>query len=290
MLHLQQQPKEGIVTDQRKEVHLPQGTIRYREAGEGKPIVFVHGYLVDGRLWDGVVDRLSDRFRCIAPDWPIAAHQVAMKPDTDLSPPGIASLIADFLIELELEDVTIVGNDSGGAMSQVLVTTHPERIGRLVLTNCDTHENFPPGIFKAMPPLAKLPGGMFLLSAPFRIGAVARRAFAPFAKTKIPDELIASWMKPANSDSGVMRDAAKVTAGMNKRHTLAAAEKLRDSQLPILLTWAPGDKYFPIGYAERLQSEAGNAKLVRIEGAKTFVALDQPERLADEIAEFAASS
>jgi len=106
--------KGGIVTDQRKELQLPQGTIRYREAGEGKPIVFVHGYLVDGRLWDGVVDRLSDRFRCIAPDWPIGAHQVAMNRGADLSPPGIASLIADFLAKLELEDVTIVGNDSGG--------------------------------------------------------------------------------------------------------------------------------------------------------------------------------
>ena len=274
------------MTDERKEIQLPQGTIRYREAGQGKPIVFVHGYLVDGRLWDGVVDRLSDRFRCLAPDWPIGAQQVAMNPDADLSPPGIAKLIADFLTKLELEDVTIVGNDSGGAMSQVLVTTYPDRIGRLALTNCDTHENFPPGIFKAMPPLAKLPGGMVVLSAPFRIPAVARRAFAPFARTKIPDELIASWMRPATKDSAVMRDAKKVTAGMNKRYTLAAAEKLRGSQLPIRLLWAPGDKYFPISYAERLASEAGNAEIVQIPNAKTFVPLDQPQRVADEIASF----
>jgi len=278
------------VTEQRKEIQLPQGPIRYREAGEGKPVVFVHGYLVDGRLWDGVVDRLSDRFRCIAPDWPIAAHRAAMNPDADLSPPGIARIIADFLAKLELEDVTIVGNDSGGAMSQVLVTTYPDRIGRLALTNCDTHENFPPGMFKAMPPLAKLPGGMFLLSAPFRVEAIARRAFAPFAKTKIPDELVAHWMEPAKTDSAVLRDAAKVTAGMNKRYTLAAAEKLRGSQLPIRLLWAPGDKYFPISYAERLATEAGNAEIVRIENAKTFVPLDQPQRVADGIAEFAGSS
>ena len=278
------------MTEQRKEIQLPQGPIRYREAGEGKPVVFVHGFLVDGRLWDGVVDSLSDRFRCIAPDWPIGAHRAAMNPDADLSPPGIARLIADFLTKLELEDVTIVGNDSGGAMSQVLVTSHPDRIGRLVLTNCDTHENFPPGMFKAMPPLAKLPGGMFLLAAPFRIEAVARRAFKPFAKTKIPNDLIASWMEPAKTDSKVLRDAGKVTAGMNKRYTLAAAEKLRGSRLPILLTWAPGDKYFPISYAERLAGEAGNAKLVEIPDAKTFVALDQPRRLAEEIAQFAGSS
>jgi pimeloyl-ACP methyl ester carboxylesterase len=274
---------------ERKEIDLPAGRIRYREAGSGKPVVFVHGYLVDGRLWDGVVDRLSDRFRCLAPDWPIGAQQIAMKPDADLSPPGIAATIASFLEALDLEDVTIVGNDSGGAMSQVLVTRHPERIGRLVLTNCDTHENFPPGIFKAMPPLAKLPGGMLALSAPFRIGAVARAAFKPFARSRIPAELIASWMEPAMREPGVMHDLKKATAGMNKRYTLEAAEKLRGSQLPILLTWAPGDKYFPLSYAQRLAAEAGNARLVEIPDAKTFVALDQPQRLAEEIAGFASA-
>lgn len=278
------------MADQRKEVQLAAGTIRYREAGEGKPVVFVHGYLVDGRLWEGVVDRLSDRCRCLAPDWPLGAQQVAMNPDADLSPPGIARLIADFLEQLGLEDVTIVGNDSGGAMAQVLVTTHSERISRLVLTNCDTHENFPPGIFKAMPPLAKLPGGMLALSAPFRIGAVGRRAFAPFARTTIPAELIASWLRPATADGGVMHDLKKVTAGMDKRHTLAAAERLRDSDLPIRLLWAPGDRYFPISYAERLASEARNAEIVQIPDAKTFVPLDQPQRVADEIAAFVDSS
>lgn len=276
--------------NQRKEIDLPQGRIRYREAGEGRPIVFVHGYLVDGRLWDGVVDRLAGNFRCLAPDWPMGSQQVAMNPTADLSPPGVAATIASFLEALDLTDVTIVGNDSGGAMSQVLVTRHPERIGRLVLTNCDTHENFPPGIFKAMPPLAKLPGGMALLGAPFRIGALGRRAFRPFAKTPIPDDLVASWLQPGLRDPAVNRDLKKVTVGMNKRYTLEAAAKLRGSQLPILLTWAPGDKYFPISYAQRLAAEAGNARIVEIPDAKTFVPLDQPELLAKEIAQFASSS
>jgi pimeloyl-ACP methyl ester carboxylesterase len=290
MLVIQLQPKEGIVTDQRKEVQLPQGTIRYREAGEGRPIVFVHGYLVDGRLWDGVVDRLSERFRCIAPDWPFGAQQIPMSPDADLSPAGIAKLIADFLTKLELEDVTLVGNDSGGAISQVMATTYPERLGRLVLTNCDTHDNFPPGIFKALPKAAAVPGGIYVLAAPFRIQAVARRAFAPFSRTRIPDRLISEWIGAATRDSASWRDLKKVTAGLDKRYTEEAAMRLRDSQLPLLLAWAPGDKYFPISYAERLSNEAGNAKLVRIPGAKTFLALDQPARLAEEIAEFASSS
>lgn len=279
-----------VETSERKEIDLPAGRIRYREAGSGKPIVFVHGYLVDGRLWDGVVDQLSDRYRCIAPDWPIGAQQIAMKPDADLSPPGVAATIASFLEALDLEDVTIVGNDSGGAMAQILVTRHPERVGRLVLTNCDTYENFPPGIFKTMPPLAKLPGGMTLLSLPFRSGAIARAAFKPFTRKPIPPQLIASWMNPGLNDRSVRHDLKKVTVGMNKRHTLEAARRLRGSQLPILLTWAPGDKLFPISGAERLAAEAGNARIVQIPDAGTFVPLDQPQRLGEEIAGFVAGT
>lgn len=276
--------------EQRHEIELPAGRIRYREAGEGKPVVFVHGFLVDGRLWDGVVDSLSDRCRCIAPDWPIAAQQIAMNPDADLSPYGIAAIVDSFLAALELDDVTIVGNDSGGAMSQVLATRHPERIGRLVLTNCDMYDNFPPGIFKAMPAIAKLPGGMALIAAPFRIPALARAAFKPFTKTGIPADLVASWMAPALSDPGVKRDAKKVTTGMNKRYTLEAAEKLSASQLPLLLAWAPGDKLFPISLAQRMEREVPNARLVEIPDAATFVPMDQPGRLADEIAAFVGSN
>jgi pimeloyl-ACP methyl ester carboxylesterase len=277
-------------SSERKEIDLPAGRISYREAGSGKPIVFVHGYLVDGRLWDGVVDLLGDRYRCLAPDWPIGSHRAAMNPDADLSPTGVAATIDAFLQALDLDDVTIVGNDSGGAMSQVLVTRHPDRVGRLVLTNCDTHENFPPGMFKALMPLAKLPGAVTALLLPLRSGAVARAAYKPFTRTPISPALISSWLEPGMHDVAVRRDLRKVTVDMNKRYTLEAAEKLRGSQLPILLAWAPGDKYFPISYAERLAGEAGNARIARIPDSRTFVPLDQPQRLADEIAAFAPSA
>jgi pimeloyl-ACP methyl ester carboxylesterase len=279
-----------LSTMDQKKVALPTGTIHYREAGSGPPVVFVHGFLVDGRLWDGVLERLAATHRVIAPDWPLGAHRTAMNPDADLTPPGIAATIGDFLDALDLEDVTLVGNDSGGAMSQIFAAGAPARLGRLALTNCDTHENFPPGIFKALPPLTKLPGGAAMTIAPFRIPALLRLAFRPFAKTRIPNELADSWGEPATGDRGVLRDVGKVAAGMDKRHTLAAAERLRGSELPLALLWAPGDRFFPIRYAERLASEVGgSAKLVRIPDAKTFVALDQPARLATELAEFAPS-
>jgi pimeloyl-ACP methyl ester carboxylesterase len=273
----------------KKEIQLESGTIRYREAGAGPPIVFVHGYLVDGRLWDGVVDRLTDRFRCIAPDWPMGSQQVAMHPGADLTPPGVAATIADLLAKLDLEDVTIVGSDSGGAMSQILVTRHPERISRLVLTNCDTHENFPPGIFRYVLPLTKLPGAVPAMAAPLRIGAFARAAYKPFSKATIPPPLIESWTRPALTDRAVRRDLKKVSVDMHRRYTLEAAEKLRNSQLPLLLTWAPGDRYFPLKYAERLAGEVPNARLIQIPDSRTFVPLDQPQRLADEIAAFVAA-
>ncbi len=283
--------KTGSENDKKgHEVELPQGRIRYRDLGQGEPIVFVHGFLVDGRLWDATAERLAEGHRCLVPDWPLGAHQVAMNPDADLSPPGIAELIANFLEALDLNGVTIVGNDSGGAMSQVLVTRRPERVGRLVLTNCDSHENFPPGIFKLMPPLARLPGAMTAMGLPFRIAPLRRAAFAPFAKTKIPPQLIDSWMRPSQSDRGVARDAAKFTAGMNKRHTLEAAGQLATFDRPVLLAWAPGDRFFPISYAQRLQQTIPDATLVQVEDAKTFVPLDQPERLAELIAGFVGSN
>ncbi len=274
----------------RTEVDLPAGRIRYREAGEGAPVVFVHGYLVDGRLWDGVVDGLSDRFRCLAPDWPLGSHPMAMRPDADLSPYGIAAIVASFLEALDLDDVTIVGNDSGGAMSQVLVTRHPQRIGRLVLTNCDTHENFPPGPFKAFVALARVPGMLSALLAPTRIEAAARLAYRPFARREIPPALVRSWVEPSLNDRDVRRDTKKVTVGMNKRYTLEAAEALSRSELPVLLAWSPQDRVFPIRFAERLAGEVANATIVEIPDAGTFVPFDQPERVADAIASFARSA
>jgi pimeloyl-ACP methyl ester carboxylesterase len=172
----------------------------------------------------------------------------------------------------------------------VLVARRPARVGRLVLTNCDTHDNFPPSFFKVMPPVAKLPGGMQLMAAPFRIPAVTRLAFRPFAKTRPPAGLVESWAAGPKTDRALMHDLAKVTAGMDKRHTLAAAESLSGSEFPLLLAWAPGDRYFPIRYAERLAAEVGGAKLVRIPDSATFVPFDQPVRLAAEIADFAPSS
>ena len=115
------------------EVTLPQGTISYRERGTGDPIVFVHGALVNADLWRKVVPELAKDFRCIAPDLPLGSHERAMPADADLSPPGVAKLIADFLAALDLDNVTLVGNDTGGAICQVRrhAAPGPDRAARV---------------------------------------------------------------------------------------------------------------------------------------------------------------
>src|SRR3712207_73178 len=119
-------------------ISLSQGSMDYREDGAGPPVVLLHGLLVNGLLWHKVVPALSKDARVIVPELPLGSHATPMNPDADLSTRGVAKLVAELMDKLDLEDVTLVGNDTGGAIAQVVATEHPERIGRLVLTSCDT--------------------------------------------------------------------------------------------------------------------------------------------------------
>src|ERR1700735_1394513 len=145
-------------------IDLQQGKIHYREEGAGDPIVFVHGLLVNGRLWDEGASRLAPSHRCIVPDWPLGSHVTPLAPGADRSPRGIAHLIADFIEARELDGVTIVGNDTGGAISQILASERPERLRALVLTNCDCLENFFPPMLRPLQWFAYVPGAYALMA------------------------------------------------------------------------------------------------------------------------------
>jgi pimeloyl-ACP methyl ester carboxylesterase len=270
------------------EVHLPQGTIRYRDEGSGEPLLFVHGVIVNGDLWRKVVPRLSPEFRCIVPDWPLGAHSVPMAPDADLTPPGLAKLIVDFMAALELESVTLVGNDTGGALAQILAAEHPDRIARLVLVSCDVYERFFPPLFKPLQMAASLPGALWLIGQSIRPRFAQRLPIAfGWATKRHPDKAtIESYLGPGRASAGVRRDLRKVLRGINKRYTLAAAEKLRSFDRPALVAWAREDKFFPIAYGRRLAAEIPTASLVEIDDSYTFIPEDQPEALADAIGAF----
>jgi pimeloyl-ACP methyl ester carboxylesterase len=274
---------------QQHEVSLPQGTITYRERGTGDPIVFVHGALVNADLWRKVVPELAKDFRCIAPDLPLGSHENAMPADADLSPPGVAKLIADFLAALDVDNVTLVGNDTGGAICQVLVTQHPDRIGRLVLTNCDAYDVFPPWQFKALFMAGRIPGVIWAIGQPLRMTALRHSpiGFGWLTKKGIPAEQTRSWLQPLLKNRGVRRDTRKLLKGAGPRHTQEAARHFNEFDKPVLIAWATEKDLFPTECAERLARDFPKGRLERIDDSWTFVPEDQPERLAELIGAFA---
>jgi pimeloyl-ACP methyl ester carboxylesterase len=275
-------------------IQLQQGTIHYEEAGpaDGRPLVFVHGYLMGGDLWADVGARLGARgLRAIMPTWPLGAHTEPMSPGADLTPRGVAAVVAAFLEALELEDVVLVGNDTGGALCQVVAVDHPERLGALVLTNCDAYENFPPSFFKALVAAAKLPGGLKAALAPMRTAA-ARRSPAGYGMLTHGDvdHLARRWVEPVFSKPGVLDDLRRFTVALDKAVTLDAAERLPGFDKPVLFAWATDDKLFPLEHARRLAAALPDARVETIADSRAFSMIDQPDRLASLIAEVAQRS
>jgi pimeloyl-ACP methyl ester carboxylesterase len=271
------------------ETKISQGSIRYREAGKGSPIVFLHGLLVDGRLWRKVTPLLEDRFRCIVPDLPLGSHTVPMDPNADLSPPGLARIVGGFLEALELDGVTLVANDTGGAIAQITAANHPERIGRLVLTNCDAYENFLPPAFRPLQWAARVPGMLTAVMQGMRLAPMRRlpMAYGRLIKRDFAGAPTREWVEPFLTDRAVRRDSVKVLRGVDPKYTFDAAEKLSRQERPTLLAWAREDRFFKPEFAERLAAEIPGARLEWIEDSYTFVPEDQPERLAELVGAFA---
>ncbi|HEX4761013.1 MAG TPA: alpha/beta hydrolase [Thermoleophilaceae bacterium] len=275
-----------------REIELSAGTIQYQDTGgEGPAIVFVHGLLATGALWSMVVPPLAASARCIVPELPLGAHRVPLKPDADLSPRGVARLLAELLDELDLHDVTIVGNDTGGAISQLLVTEHPERIGKLVLTPSDCFEYFFPPQFKPLQVLSRVPGGLefAIRSLRFKIVRNSPLGFGNVSKAGVPDELMRAAFEPYFTNPAIRRDVRKFVRAVSKEDTLAAAERLRDFDRPVLLAWAREDKFFPVKLAERLLERLPDGRLELIDDSYTFVPFDQPERLTELVRDFVLS-
>jgi pimeloyl-ACP methyl ester carboxylesterase len=272
-----------------KTVRLSRATIDYRERGDGPPVVFVHGLLVNADLWRKVVPIVADAGnRCIAPDWPLGSHSTPT-PDAELTPTGVADLIAEFLDTLDIRDATIVANDTGGALTQLLMTRHPERIARVVLTPSDCFEEFLPSIFAPLPRIAKLPGAVWLIAQALR-PRWARRlpmAFGWLAKRPIPDHITDSYLRPTLRKE-IQRDVKAFVTSIHNRHTIEAAERLKDFDRPVLIAWAAEDKVFPMTLANRLADALPNATVTPIYDSYTFVPEDQPAELAKLITAFVA--
>jgi len=268
------------------ELTLPQGTIHYRDTGDGPPVVFLHGLLVDGEVWRKVTPLLESAARSIVPDLPLGSHRIALKEDADLSPASVARLVGDLMAALDLDDVTLVGNDTGGAISQLVALDHGERVGRLVLTNCDCFDVFPPKEFVPMVKAARVPGALYAAMQPMR-AAKARRmpmAYGSLAH-EIPDAVTGAWIQPFLDDADIRRDAVAFMRAIDKATMIDAAERLPSLKIPSLVAWGQDDRFFSRELGERLAAVLG-ARLAPIAGARTFVSEDEPEALAGVIRDF----
>ncbi|MCW3012965.1 MAG: alpha/beta hydrolase fold protein [Solirubrobacterales bacterium] len=273
------------------EITIAQGTIEYRETpGTGAPVVFVHGFLVNARLWGGVQDELARRgIRSYAPDLPLASHRRPLAAGADRSPRGIARLIIDWLEAMDLHDVTLVGNDTGGALCQFVLDTDASRIGRLVLTNCDTFDRFPPPPFDLGVKAARIPGVLTAVLQGTRLGLVrdSRLGFGTLVKRRLPRELTADWVRPYLTNRAIRRDTLALLRAVDPAELLDVSTRLQRFGGPVLLCWAPEDRFFRIEDARRLRDIFTDAELVEIPDSRTFVALDQPRLLAGHIVAFA---
>jgi pimeloyl-ACP methyl ester carboxylesterase len=275
------------VSEPDRELRLSAGTIRYRDEGAGRPIVFVHGFLTNGRLWSKVVPPLVDSgFRCIVPDWPLGSHTIAMDPDADLSPPALAGLIDEFLASLDLEDVVLVGNDTGGALAQMLAARRPARVGMLVLTPCDAFRNWPAWWSKLLRPIGYSQRAMKLIGVTLRSHRVQRLPFVYgwVVKRHPPPEVMQSWIEPGLLDVGVRRDFGKAFRATRVSQTLSAARELPRFEGRALVVWQTERTFiYPVRHGRRL-AELVRAPLELVEDSYVYVPWDRPERLAELIA------
>lgn len=263
-------------------MRLPQATIEYSELGPvdsaRPPVLFVHGALVDARLWSSVAEHLAAQgFRCILPNWPLGSHTLPVSDRAVLSPRNVAELIHQFIVDLDLTDVTLVGSDTGGGLCQFLIDAHPERIGRLVLTNCDAFEVFPPFPFNAIFALMRWGTSVRALGSLMGVKAL-RHSPAGYGLliTKPNPELTASWLQPASTESAIAGDFAALAREIGKTDLTSTAPRLHGFSKPVTLVWGQSDRCFTPELGRRLAAVFPDSELVEIAGARTFVSLDNP--------------
>jgi pimeloyl-ACP methyl ester carboxylesterase len=278
------------------QIELSAGTIDYTDTGgDGPVLVLLHGLMMDASLWDQVISDLSADHRCVAPTLPLGAHRTAMRADADLSLPGIARLVAEFCDRLGLREVTLVGNDTGGALVQLIMAAPaPDWVAGVVLASCDAFDNFPPGLTgKTLVAAGRLsPGAFGLFMQQMRLRAVRRLPIAFGWLTKRGDAVVARWIRPVLSQAEIRRDTVRVlrSVAADRGLLVTTAGRLPEFKHPALVVWASEDRVMPPSHGPRLAGLLPGGRLVEVADSYTLIPLDQPVRFASVVRDFTSSS
>ncbi len=274
-------------------IDLPTATLSYEVAGPEDsphpPVVLLHPILTDGTLWRPVAERLAAQgIRSYAPTLPLGSHRIAVPPATELTPRGVALMVLDLLVALDLTDVTLVGNDTGGAIVQYVLDPELDadasRVGRAVLVNCDAFEVFPPFPFTVIFPLLRNEARAKALAGLMR-ARVLRQSWLGYGllAKNLPAELTARWIDPVRTDEAVRRDAVRLLRAVDPAELAAVSARMGGVDVPVTVVWGMADRAFRPSLGRRVHAAFGDAAWVPVEGARTLLALDAPDELTDAV-------
>ena len=271
----------------RRSVVTPSGRISYAEAGTGPVALFVHGVLLNGHLWRHQLAELSDMRHCIAVD--LLAHgETEIAADQDVSVTANAQMLQEFLDALKVDQVDLVGNDSGGGVAQIFAALNPSRVRSLTLTDCDAHDNWPPEAFKPFLEMAAAGGLRGALDAMLADKNFFRsaQALGPAYEhpERLADETIEAYLRPLVRTDRRTRDFQRFLAAFDCKHTLAVEAHLRKLTAPTLIVWGTDDIYFDVRWSHWLaETIPGTRRRVELNGARIFFPEERPAELNREL-------
>lgn len=271
-------------------VSTPSGTISYVEQGKGPAALFVHGVLLNNGLWRHQLEALGDVRRCIAPD--LLAHGATEIAQTqDVSVTANAHMLAQFLDALKIDQVDLVGNDSGGGICQIFAALYPQRIRSLTLTNCDAHDNWPPEAFVPFVEMVKAGGLGGTLDAMLGDKNIFRspQALGPAYEhpENVTDQTIETYLRPHVASPQRTADLARFVSAFDHRHTVSIEAKLKAVKAPVLIVWGDDDVYFPVKWSKWLEATLPNTRRrVELKGARIFFPEERASEFNDELRAF----
>jgi pimeloyl-ACP methyl ester carboxylesterase len=271
----------------RRKVATPSGTISYVEQGSGPVALFVHGVLLNGYMWRHQLAQLGDIRRCIAVD--LLAHgNTEISATQDVSVTANAHMLAQFLDALKIDQVDLIGNDSGGGVCQIFAALYPERIRTLALTNCDTHDNWPPEAFKPFIAMVGAGGLAGTLSAMLADKSIYRSPQALAAAYERPesvtDDTIETYLQPHTRTPQRTHDLERFVNAFDCRHTVAIEKQLKKVQAPTLIAWGTDDIYFDVKWSHWLEKAIpGTTRRVEFDSARIFFPEERPGEFNKEL-------
>lgn len=286
---------QGVTPLRETWVEVCGGPLRVRRRGRGRPVLMLHGAFVNGHLWDGVIEALptDTEVEVIVPDLPLGGHHRSLDRAADLSIPALATMVlavADTAVaDAEtMEPITLVANDTGGALAQHLLATRPDRFSAALLTSTDAFDNFPPSYFRPLLVLLRWSLPMWAVGKLLRWHAVRRLpiALGHLIHHRLPAAQAEELMGSLWRSRGARHDLRRFMIAVDPGITGAAAKRFHLFGGPVDIAWSADDHVFPPEHANRLAEAFPQGRRVAdILDSGSLSPLDQPAQVAARLAD-----